>query len=324
MLLRLLRDKSNLKELFLFLFFLFVSAFFWVLQSLDEEAEKEFSVGIQLVGVPDDVVITGELPPTVGAVVGDKGTQLLTYWRKGMKPIVLDFADLEPRAHSGRVVIAQTEIEKLLQATLPATTHIVSISADTLELFYNYGVRKTVPVVVDATVETAEDYFLLSLKPQPAKVEVCAPQYILDTLTAVHTKPLTLTNVSEDKQLSLALSPVRGARLAQQEVKLSVQVDVLTEKSVEVPIVTTNFPAGKTLRLFPAEAQVTYTAGYIAGRNITKEDFVITLTYEQVLQSQKEGKRMLPLSLKHMPEGVTRVRIEPSEVDYLVETPDND
>ena len=56
----LLSKKS--REFLIFLFFVFVSFFFWLLQVLNDDYETEFSIPIRMKNVPDNVVMISELP----------------------------------------------------------------------------------------------------------------------------------------------------------------------------------------------------------------------------------------------------------------------
>lgn len=54
--------SRNSREFLIFLFFVFVSFCFWLLQVLNDDYETEFSVPLRLKNVPSDVVLTSELP----------------------------------------------------------------------------------------------------------------------------------------------------------------------------------------------------------------------------------------------------------------------
>ena len=73
----LLSEKS--REFFIFLFFFFVAGGFWLLQTLNNDYETEFSVPVRLRNVPDNVVITSEPVSKLHVRVKDKGTALLNY-----------------------------------------------------------------------------------------------------------------------------------------------------------------------------------------------------------------------------------------------------
>ena len=56
----LLSDKS--REFLIFLFFYFIASAFWLLQTLNNDYETEFSIPVRLRGVPDNVMLTTEPP----------------------------------------------------------------------------------------------------------------------------------------------------------------------------------------------------------------------------------------------------------------------
>ena len=90
----LLSDKS--REFLIFLFFFFIASGFWLLQTLNNDYETEFSIPVRLKGVPNNVVITSEPPSELHIRVKDKGTVLLNYMLgKSFFPITLDFSKHE-------------------------------------------------------------------------------------------------------------------------------------------------------------------------------------------------------------------------------------
>ena len=52
--------SENSREFFIFLFFFVVAGGFWLLQTLNNDYETEFTIPVKLKGVPDNVVITSE------------------------------------------------------------------------------------------------------------------------------------------------------------------------------------------------------------------------------------------------------------------------
>ncbi len=96
--------------------------------------------------------------------------------------------------------------------------------------------------------------------------------------------------------------------------------DEIVEKEVRVRIQTTNFPADKCLRTFPSQATVVFNVPQSEAGDVADEDFAIVITYEQILALQEANQDKIDLELRYLPKNVTVVRIEPSEVDYLLET----
>ena len=71
--------SRNSREFLIFLFFVFVSFCFWLLQVLNDDYETEFSIPLRLKNVPSDVVLTSELPDELRIGVKDRGTVLANY-----------------------------------------------------------------------------------------------------------------------------------------------------------------------------------------------------------------------------------------------------
>ena len=83
--------SRNSREFLIFLFFVFVSFCFWLLQVLNDDYETEFSIPLRLKNVPSDVVLTSELPDELRIGVKDRGTVLANYMLgQTFYPIVVD------------------------------------------------------------------------------------------------------------------------------------------------------------------------------------------------------------------------------------------
>ena len=94
------------KEFLIFLLFFFISAAFWLLQSLNETFDVEIQVPLKLENVPSDVVVTSELPSLLAVKVRDKGTVLVRYiYGAEQLPVDVDYKDFDKGMTSGGVVV---------------------------------------------------------------------------------------------------------------------------------------------------------------------------------------------------------------------------
>ena len=73
--LTLLRNKSFLT----FLFFLTLSTAFWIFEAFKETNTVELTVPLELTNVPDNVVVTTELPHDVTVQLRDRNSSLFYY-----------------------------------------------------------------------------------------------------------------------------------------------------------------------------------------------------------------------------------------------------
>lgn len=307
----------RLRKVLLFLFFLFISAFFWLLQTLNETLEVEVAVPVELRNVPSTVVVTTGLPPEVRVVLRDKGTSLVRFFRhKGLSPIGLDFASYDRGQASNQVRLLQSDVAKLLQSQLESSTRIQSVMPDTLEFYYTRNHSRRLPVAVMGKLKTAPQNYLLSVACRPDSVDVYGPSAVLDTMRCAYTQTLEMENLSENFSREVALRSVKGLKYSEPSVMLTAVVDYYMERSVEVPVIGLNFPPDRQLRTFPSKATVTFRVGAVGAARNWDGCFVLAATYEELLQI--EGSRYM-LHLKSVPEGISNVRISPMEVDYLIE-----
>ena len=145
---------------------------------------------------------------------------------------------------------------------------------------------------------------------------VYAPEGILDTITAAYTQKISLENISDTTRRRIALAPLKGVKFVPSSVEMVFPVDIYTEKTVEVPLHGVNFPADKVLRAFPSKVQITFQVGLKRFRSIKASDFVINVSYEELL---KLGSDKYTVKLKSFPIGINQIRIVPEQVDFLIE-----
>ena len=309
----LLAKKS--REFLIFLFFMFVSFSFWLLQVLNDDYETEYTVSLRMKDVPDNVVLTSELPSNMKITLKDRGTVLVNYsWGQGLLPLTLDFTEYSDKGNQVR--IPSMSLAKKISAQLSQSTKLVAIKPDTLEFIYTKGAAKTVPVKLCGTITPERQYYVSDTIFSPDSVRVYAPKSILDTITAAYTKTVDFEGVSDTVRKRVSIAPVKGARFIPDYSDLTLKVDVYAEKTVEVPVVGVNFPHDKVLRTFPSKAKIVFQIGLSRFMEVDADDFLVVVDYNDL---QNEGGDKCRLQLKEVPEGVKHVRVNPEEMDYIIE-----
>lgn len=309
----LISDKS--REFLIFLFFFLIAGGFWLLQTLNNDYEAEFSIPVRVKDLPNNVVLTSEPPSEIRVRVKDKGTVLLNYMLgKSFFPVNLSFPDYQGK--NNHVKIYASDIDKKILSQLNASSKVLSIKPDTLEYIYSEGKSKQVPVRLQGKVTAGPQYYVSDTICNPDSVLVYAPEGILDTITTAYTQEIKLENITDTTQVRIPLALVKGAKFVPGSVLATFPVDVYTEKTVEVPLHGINFPADKVLRTFPSKVQITFQVGLKRFRDIKASDFIISVPYEELL---KLGSDKYTVKLKAYPEGINQIRIAPAQVDFLIE-----
>lgn len=309
----LLSEKS--REFFIFLFFFLVAGGFWLLQTLNNDYETEFAIPVRLRKVPDNIILTSEPASKLHISVKDKGTVLLNYMLgKSFYPVTIDFTEyLNEDSH---VKIPASRFINEVMGQMKASTQLLSIDPDTLEYIYSTGASKRIPVRLNGNLKTDRQYFFSDTLFQPDSVTAYAPEFMLDTIHAAYTQYVALENISDTIYQQLLLQAQRGVKLVPSSIQMILPVDIYTEKTVEVSLQGVDFPIDKTLRAFPSKVQITFQVGVSRFRDITADDFHIDVSYEEL---QSLGTNKYAVKLQNIPQGVSHVRINPEQVDFLIE-----
>ncbi len=309
----LLSRKS--REFLIFLFFVFVSFCFWLLQVLNDDYETELSIPLRMKNVPENVVLTSELPKELKIGVKDRGTVLVNYLLgQTLYPVTIDFTDYQDKGTQVRIL--SNTLQKRIASQLNQSTKLSTIRPDTLELIYTRGEGKKIPVKLRGEVSADRPYYLSEVIYSPDSVMVYAPKEILDTITSAFTESLYIEQIADTTRQRVELMPVKGAKFTPSYCDLTFLVDMYSEKTVEVPVQGVNFPKDKQLRTFPSKVKVKFQIGLSHFNSVTADDFVVVVDYNQLHKNESDK---CPLVLMQSPTNIHQIRLNPQEIDYLIE-----
>ncbi len=312
----LLREKG--RDILVFAFFLAISFGFWMLQKLNDTFEADLRVPIELVGLPKGVVITSPLPDEVVVTVKDRGTNIFNYRRssRGITPIRVDFSAYDNGDVTGKASVAATDIQRVFLQQMNSSLQVVRMRPGKFEFCYNRGAARRIPVQFVGSVTTGNQNYLQGITVSPDSVLVYAPPSVLDTLRYAYTLRHDVAGITKSTAFDLGFTRPSGVMMVPETVKVTAHVDYYMEQTVKVPVIGLNFPAGMSLKTFPAMVTVKYRVGAANARLIKPENFVLAVTYEEIMANRHQKYTLQP---KSVPVGVSHVRILPQEVDYLLE-----
>ena len=305
------------KEFLIFLFFLALSGAFWLSLTLNDTYEQEFAVPVAVVDVPKNAVLTSDEVDTVKMTIRDKGIFLISYYYGDyLKNIRIHF-----RSHShnnGTGTIAAQELQKIVYSRLFSSSKILSTKPDKLEFYYSYGTKKKVSVRWSGRVIPEELYFISRVEYSPDRVTIYASEEKLDSINMVYTEQLNYANFRDTLSVNCRLSKIKSVKMVPDHVQVNFFTDVLTEERIEgIPVQGINMPEGKTLRTFPAKVAVNFVTGVNVYRNLRPQDFTVVVDYNDIKNNPSEK---CDIHLKDVPSGISRARLETTQVDYLIES----
>lgn len=312
----LLREKG--RDMLIFAFFFVVSLGFWLLQKLNDTFEADIRVPLELVGVPEGIIITSPPPSEVVVTVRDRGTNLFRYMQrsKTLTPIYLDFSMYDSGSAAGKTTVPLADIQRAFQQQMLSSTQVQQLRPSKFEFHYNRGVCRRLPVKYFGGIQTVQQNYLQRITLSPDSVMVYAPSSMLDTMHYAYTVRYDVADLSKTTTYDIPISSVAGVKAVPGSIQMTAHVDYYTEQTISVPVIGLNFPADIRLRTFPAKVTIKYRVGASNARNVKPDNFVLVATYEELCANNNQK---FVLQLKSVPDGVSNVRIYPREIDYLLE-----
>jgi len=307
---------SNMnKQLLVFLFFIFLSAIFWLMLTLNKTYEQEINVPVRIVNVPRKVVLTSAAVDTLRLTIRDKGWILLSYMYGEKKPeLTVNFKNYD-RGNGGGIV-PHADIKRLAQQQLESSSAVTAAKPEKLEFFYNNGERKRVPVRWTGRVIPEQLFFISRVHYSEDSVDVYASREKLDSIQVVYSEPLNYSGFRDTLKISCKLAHQSDVKVVPDRISITFLTDVLTEESINVPIQCINLPEGKVLRTFPATVRVNFVAGIGQIKQLRPENFTVEADYLEIIKKPSETCNIY---LRHTPQGVSRASLSTKQVDYLIE-----
>lgn len=301
----------------IFLIFLFISTFFWFLQSLSKQQEVELTVGIEYVNVPSDFLLTNNIPKEMKVSVKGVGATLFTF--KYLSPKMRLKIDLANQLTDtiGSIQISTTDIRTLAQNLYPEGVSIVSTSLQTFPIEYARVFSKKVPIVLVEKITLSNQYvFSDSIRLNPAYVEIHGAKERLDSINEVYTKKLVLDDISVETTVKVDLQPIPNVKMDIKNTSVTVPVEMFTEKTLALQIETINLPPGILVRTFPSSVNVTFFVGLSKYEKIDAKHFHIYLDCSNMLN---ETRNQLPIKVRCDLPYVSNMRLSANSVEYTIE-----
>ena len=217
----------------------------------------------------------------------------------------------------GNGAIPASELAKIVNNHLAASSKIISVKPEKLRFYYTSGSCKRVPVRWRGRVIPEHLYFLSHVTYDPDSVTVYASEERLDSIRMVYTETLNNVGFRDTLVVDCRLRKMEGVKIVPDHVKTTFYTDVLTEESIDdIPVEGINMPPHKVLRTFPAKVSVKFVTGVNVYRTLSASDFTVVADYNELRDHPSEKCN---LYLQKVPQGITRASLVTKQVDYLIE-----
>jgi hypothetical protein len=309
------RDKlPSSKEMVTFSIFLFIAIGLWFASALGNFYEDEISVELEFYNYPKEKILYSVLPKKIDMLVSATGFTLMKHKFKSNLIIPIDLKKTiikENNKYKISKVVFFNQIEKQLDRSVKIN-----------KIFYfDYDIdlskveTKEVDVIPNIKLHLEDQYHLADeIKVFPSKVKIYGKKDVLDTIFFITTKALEISNLKTDLEENIELKRSKNYNIDINKVKLVIDVEQITEKSLKIPISVINLPDSLNMQLFPDRITVNFVVGFSKFDLIKADYFSAQINYSDINLNNKFAN----IRLIRYPKEINNVRFTPKKAEYLI------
>ena len=312
-------SKNSLKFLYsrdtlIFCSFCLLSFIFWIFMSQPENPDFTERIPLVFGHVPDDVEIVGH-PEAMEVRYQNDGKRF--GHRRNHQPLVIDFSDFMTLLQESKWSLDLSEYFQHELDSLFEGKTVLSVSPEKLEI-ERLPDTKVVPVVFDTTnLQINPKYTLGGIRLSDRELTLHGYKAVLDTIDTIrirYDKNEVLKKSVENHALAPQLP--KHTKSSPETLNLDIVIEPFTEKTITAPIWVVGLPPSVQVRTIPSEVKVTYSVGISRFDKTSASDFVIGITYEELLRS---NNRSVFLEVLQQPDDIANLRISPEKVNWMIE-----
>ncbi len=311
-------SKARSKELLTFLFFLGLSAIFWLLQSMNEESEAHISVPIEYENIPADIRFETKPPAEFRVLLKDKGLRLLRYaFGRRIKPISINVSYYLHSATEGVLSVNPEHILSSIKNQLAVEAEILSVIPNPLMVSYARLRGKKLPIRFAGSVLPMQQYYVAdTVHLYPDSMMVYATDEVLQGLHEIQTVDTVFYELNDTLRSLVRLQPIARAVFAEPDVRLYAPIQEYTEKTLVLPLEVLSVPDTLLLLTFPSSIQLSGIVNIDDFKRVNEQSFHLVVDYNDIVKGSDDK---LPVRLLDYPSFMSNIRLLPDSVEYIIE-----
>ena len=297
-----------------FLFCFLLAMFLWMLTALSETYESRVEVTVNYINRPKNLVYSNNLPNSLRISVNARGWDLLVYYlRGGGGDVKINLEEFKNRNY-----LLTSRLKPSLQGQIDGKVIIHDISPDTISLSKERQFSKKVPVKLNMSLSFANQYGISDdIVYTPDSIIIAGSRENIPRIKYIETVPFSIRNINKtiNTYASLKKSPTQNINYSAERIKVTIPIDQLTEKVIELPIQVVNPKFSGNVRLIPQKVTITFQT------TLTKYHQIDANLFEAVVdghQMDTVTKSPLKIQLLSYPKFIYNPHLNVEHVDYII------
>ncbi|UBM61301.1 YbbR-like domain-containing protein [Candidatus Sulfidibacterium hydrothermale] len=312
-----IRQDEKRKDHLVFFICLLLAATFWFLIKLSDIYSVSYTLRVHYTHVPKGKLITSLKDSTLTIHFKSDGYNLIDLLIHGqLKELPVDLSKSDVRRVSEHEYTVMTaSLRENIAQELGINDRELEFSRTHLDFFMEQLKKIRLKVIPQMQLKFKSQYELYGYRVIPSKVSVYGPKRILDTLKHLYTRPFTLEDLSGQKTVKTAVvnPDIKLLKLYPSTVKVQLDVEKYTERTLQVPVDVSGIQP--RLRTFPLNVTVYFNVFLRDYDKIHTNQFRVVPDLKNIDLHQVKKLR---LELVKTPKQVSNVRLNPTEVEFII------
>ena len=299
-----------------------IATVFWFLNALSKTYTEDINVPVSFVNFPNNKTLASKPPEQFDLKIEAHGFTILRY-KLSFFFVPLEFNVNEmtrnrmTESNKNSFAFPARQFLTELSYQMSNEVKIQSMSPDTLFFRFDQMGQKRIQVKPVLKINFKKQFEISGdIKISPDSVLVHGPQSVLDSLRFIPTETLLLEGADHTVNSQSRISPIKGLYFETPSVKVNIPIEEYTEEQLSVPVVLANQPPDLKVKLFPSKVKISFQVGLSRFSQIHPEDFKLSVSYSDI----KEGKLRLKINPELNPAYIYALKINPEELEYLIES----
>lgn len=303
------------KDTLIFLIFLTIATFIWFLHTSNRRRAIKIPFTLEHKGIPSSILLSEDLPNKVEVKIEDVGNKIFEYAFSQQPTIIIDWSNLI--SHEKEVALfSKEQLEQEARRFIYSSSTITSMP-NGIEMKYKWQGSKKVPVKLPSEPQLLPQQTLLdSISFSPDSVVAYGEVQLLDNLEVAYLEPIKQELTNGNNVLQLNIKTPKNLTFSEKVIEVTIPIELITEKTLEIPISKLNFPTNIVLHTFPSTVKVSFSVSVSNFKKVNTEDFSIVMDYND-LKNNVSKKQSIKVECKNPK--VSNVSFYPREVEFLLE-----
>lgn len=310
----------NNQRLIIFMVCLVIATILWFLNALSKNYTTQIAYPVKYINLPRNKFIINDPPENLQLRVNAHGFTLLRYkLQLAFYPVELNIAEImeENRMPAGGyVTLRPGDIMEKISGQISSDLNILDVRPAMLSLVFDSLESRMIPVKQNLEIHYMSRFDQAGrVEISPSVVEITGPRAVIMHMDTVFTEFRVYKNIKSDFIREVAVKPPDHMKSNPAKVTVTIPVDEYTEKSFFIPIAIHSLPPDTQVRLFPQEAEISFSIGLKKFSEIIPDAFHVFVDWKDI----ESGLQFLPIYQDTVPDGLKSLQIKPPHVEYLIE-----